>query len=60
MKEGEPGVDGKPAPVTYIPDVVDDADSLFKRGCNAGINFDKWEKVFFQFAFFLVYVHLFS
>ena len=42
VKEGEPGIDGKPAPVTYVPDVVDDADSLFKRGCNAGINFDKY------------------
>ena len=41
IKEGEPGIDGKPAPVTYVPDVVDDADALFKRGCNAGINFDK-------------------
>jgi len=45
VKEGEPGVDGKPAPVTYIPDVVDDADSLFKRGCNAGINFDKYDSI---------------
>jgi len=45
VKEGEPGIDGKPAPVTYIPEVVDDADSLFKRGCNAGINFDKYDAI---------------
>jgi len=45
IKEGEPGVDGKPAPVTYVPEVVDDADSLFKRGCNAGINFDKYDAI---------------
>merc|ERR1719447_1989986 len=45
IKEGEPGIDGKPAPVTYVPDVVLDSDSLFKRGCNAGINFDKYDAI---------------
>jgi len=31
--------------VTYVPEVVDDVDSLFKRGCNAGINFDKYDAI---------------
>ena len=41
------GFDGKPAPVTYIPERREETDDelLFKRGCNSGINFDKYDSI---------------
>ena len=41
------GYDGKPAPVTYVPECREetDEDYLFKRGCNSGINFDRYDSI---------------